>query len=147
LNPESPLKEPNGPFCRTLAAILLPLGGISLGTLRNWCHDSSLRQVLLESRSAYYRISSPRCRRTVLNYEEGPRSLPQVPCSDSRNQMQFCSASIQRLSAERPYLTIADMRLFAAGFFLAAKWYDHLGTRRHNEQRDSFVSTPEVQRV
>ena len=147
LNPELPPKEPSGFSCRILAAILRPLGGTSPGTLRDWYHSSLLRLALRESRSAYYRISSSRYRRTVLNYAEVRRSLPQVSCSDSRNEMQFCSASIRRLSEDRPYLTLADMRLVVEGFFLAAKWYAHLGTLCHSEQQDSSLHTPDAQQI
>jgi hypothetical protein len=84
-----------------------------------------------------HRISRSQYRRTALNYAEVRRSLPQVSCSDNQNETQFCSASIQRLSAERPYLSIADLRLFAAGFFLAEKWFLHMHTERHSEKQDS----------
>lgn len=106
-----------------------------------WFHFSLLRQVLLESHSMLYRISlSPR-KRTVLNYAEVGQSLPQVSCSDSRNEMQFCSASIQKLSVERPYLSIADLRLFAAGFLQAQKWFLHMSTECRIGQQDSCAIT------
>lgn len=111
--------------------------GVLLIAARQWFHFSLLRQVLLESHSMFHRISRSRYRRTALNYAEVCRSLPQVSCSDSQNETQFCSASIQRLSAERPYLSIADLRLFAAGFFQAEKWFLHMRTERHSEKQDS----------
>lgn len=143
LNQEPPLKAQSGVFRRTLVASLRPLGGTVLGTLQGWYHGSLLRLILLETRSACYRISSSRCRRTALNFAEVRRSLPQVPCSDSQNEMQFCTASILALSVERPYLTLADCRLFAEGFFLAQKWYAHVGMLDRNAQRDSSLHTPD----
>jgi hypothetical protein len=115
----------------SLAFALLP------GTVRHWFHFSLLRQVLLETRNLAHRISLSRRTRTVLNYAEVRQTLPQVACSDSRNEMQFCSASIQKLSSERPYLTLADLRLFAAGFFLAEKWFLRMDNQYRNEQQDS----------
>jgi hypothetical protein len=106
-----------------------------------WFHFSLLRQVLLESRSALGRISLSQRRRTVLNYAEVRQSLPQVSRSDSRNEMQFCSASIQKLSSERPYLCIADMRLFAEGFLQAEKWYAHVGRQCGSEEQESCAVT------
>ena len=137
------LRPTTGIFHRTLAASFGPLSE----SVQGWYHYSLLRLILRESRSAYYRILSSRCRRTALNFAEVRQATPQVPCSDSRNEMQFCTASIQKLSAERPYLTIADCRLFVEGFFLAAKWYAHLGTLHRNEQRDSYLHAPEAQQV
>ncbi len=108
-----------------------------LGALRRWHYESVLRLVLREVRSMGYRIWLSRCTPTVLNFAEVRQSLPLVSCSDSRNEMQFCSASIQMLSVERPYLTLADMRLVLAGFFLAEKWFLHMGMRCQSEQQKS----------
>lgn len=121
--------------------------GNVLGAIRCWYPASLLRLVLRQSRSAAYHIWSARHRRTVLNYAEVRQSLPQVPYSGSRNETHFCSASIQKLCAEPPYLTFADCRLFVEGFFLAAKWYARMGTPDHNEQQSSFLPTPEAQQV
>lgn len=132
-----------GLFRKAFAASLVPL----YETLQGWYHYSLPRLVLIELRSAYHRILSSRCRRMALNYAEVRRSLPLVPCSDSRNEMQFCSDCIRKLSAERPYLTLADCRLFVEGFFLSERWYAHLGTLRRNEQYDSCLHPPEAQQV
>jgi hypothetical protein len=118
-----------------------------LDGVRQWYHFSLLRQVLLERCSALRRISWSQCRRTVLEFSEVRQSLPQAPCSGSRNAMQFCSAGIERLSVDQPYLTLGDFRLFAAGFFLAEKWFLHRDSEGHNEQRDSSVGAPEAQQV
>lgn len=113
-----------------------PLHGRVLGSVRGWYHTSLLRLILRQSRSAAHHIWLSRCRPTVLNYAEIRQSLPQVPCSGNRNEMQFCSTSIQKLCAERPYLTFADCRLFVEGFFLAGQWYAHLGRQyRSGRQR------------
>lgn len=105
--------------------------------VRQWFHFSLVRQVLVESRSLAHRISLTRHGRTTLNYAEVARSLPQVPCSHSRNAMQFCSAGIKALSKDRPYLTLGDLRLFAAGFLLAEKWYARMGKELRNGIQDS----------
>ena len=105
--------------------------------VRQWFHFSLLRQVLVETRSLAHRISLRRDGRTVLNYAEVSQSLPQVPCSHSRNAMQFCSAGIKELSRDRPYLTLGDLRLFVQGFFLAEKWYVHRDTECRNVQQGS----------
>jgi len=139
LSQELNARSPSGLVDRTFSAILGPLFEI----VASWYHYSLPRLILLESRSLYHRISFLRCKRLVLNFAEVRRSLPQVSCSDSRNESQFCTASIQRLSAERPYLTLADYRLFVEGFFLAEKWYAHLDRLRHNEQQDSSVTSDE----
>ena len=107
------------------------------GTVCQWFHFSILRQVLLETRSVAHRISWSRCRRTALNFAEVRRSVPQVPCSGSRNEMQYCTASIQRLSQERPYPTLSDYRLFVEGFFLAEKWFHHMGKEYRNAHQES----------
>ncbi len=132
---------PNGIFRKVLAASVAPLHG----KLQQWWHYSLLRLVLRESRSGYYRILSSRSRRTVLNFAEVRRSLPRVDCSDSRNELQFCSASIEKLSDDRPYLTLEDCRIFAEGFFLAEKWYAHMGMLCRDKRSDSLGALDEQQ--
>jgi hypothetical protein len=66
-----------------------PLHERVLGSVRGWYHTSLLRLVLRQSRSTAHHIWSSRYRPTVVNYAEVRRSLPQLPCSDSRNEMQF----------------------------------------------------------
>lgn len=109
--------------------------------VRQWYHFSLLRQVLLESRSALHRISWSQCRRTVLEFSEVRQSLPQVPYSNSRNAMQFCNAGIEKLCAERSYLTLGDLRLFVAGFVLAEKWFLRRDREGRNVQQDSCAVT------
>src|SRR5207253_8359269 len=96
-----------------------------------------LRQVLLETRSLVQRISWSRYKRTALNFAEVRRSLLQVSCSGSRNELQYCIAGIQKLSEERPYLTLSDYRLFVEGFFLAEKWFHHIGMEYRNALQES----------
>lgn len=105
--------------------------------VRQWFHFSLLRQVLVETRSLAHRISLKRHGRTTLNYAAVSQSLPQVPCCRSRNAMQFCSAGIKELSKDRPYLSLGDLRLFAAGFLLAERWYAHRDMERRIAQQDS----------
>src|SRR6266699_2881800 len=71
-----------------------------LGAVLDWYHVSLLRQVLRESRSALHRIFLPRYKRTVLDFADVHRSLPDVSLEGSQNQIQFCTASIQKLSEE-----------------------------------------------
>jgi hypothetical protein len=118
-----------------------------LGAVLDWYHFSLLRQVLRESRNAVYRIFLPRCRWTVLNFADVEQSLPDVSLEDSQNQMQFCTASIQKLSEERPYLTLVDMRLVVEGFLLADKWFLRTDTECRTEQQDSYFQIPEARQV
>jgi hypothetical protein len=105
-----------------------------LGVVLRSFHFSILRQVLLETRSLIHRISWSRCRRTALDFAEVRQSLPQVSCSRSRNETQYCTASIEKLSEERPYLTLSDYRLLVEGFFLAEKWFLHTGMEHRKTQ-------------
>jgi|SRR5579872_368804 len=109
--------------------------------LRRWFHFSLIRLALLESRSAYYRIRSERCNAMALEFQEVRRSLPQVSCSDSRNETQYCTASITKSSEDFPYLTLGDYRLFAAGFFQAEKWFLRTGMQCRNGQQDSPIAS------
>jgi len=79
----------------------------------------------------------------ALEFLEVRQSLPQVSCSDSHNETQYCSASIKKLSEDFAYLTIGDFRLFAVGFFQAEKWFRHMDTRCRSEQQDSLASSVE----
>lgn len=87
------------------------LRGSVVGALRRWHHESLLRLVLREIRSAGYRIWSSKYQPTVLNFEEVRRSLPMVSCSGSHNEMQFCSVSIPTLSEERPLSLVKNSTL------------------------------------
>lgn len=110
---------------------------VLLASLRLWFHFSLLRSVLCQLRSCYYCILMTRRLCCALNFEKVRQSLPRVPCSDSHNEMQFCTASIQSLQAVRPYLTIADVELFLQGWFLSEQWFRHMGSESHSEQRAS----------
>jgi hypothetical protein len=101
------------------------ISSLLLGVVRRWYHHSLLRSVLLELRSSLHRIQLLRRFRGCLNLQMVRQSIPQVPCSGSRNEMQFCTAGIQSLQEARPYLTIADVELFCQGWFLAEKWFHH----------------------
>jgi hypothetical protein len=118
--------------------------GVLLSVVLDWYHFSLLRQVLREIRNMLHRISLPRCRRTVLDFADVDRSLPDVLLDDSENQMQFCTACIQKLSEERPYLTLEDMRLVVEGFLLAERWFLRMSRECRTEQRDSCFHTPEA---
>jgi len=135
----SPTRE-SQPTRNTVRRVFAAKLSLLHGSFQVWFHYSLLRLILTESHSAYRRILSERCKRMALNYAEVQESLPQIACSGSRNERQFCSASIRTLSAERPYLTLGDLRLFVAGFLQAERWYAHLGTQRRNEQLDSWAS-------
>jgi len=130
--------EPNGPSCSDTWPSRIR--GVVPIAVRQWFHFSLLRQVLVETRSLAHRISLRRHGRTVLNYAEVSQSLPQVSCCHSRNAAQFCSAGIKELSKDRPYLTLGDLRLFAAGFLLAERWFAHRDTERRNAQQDSSAN-------
>ena len=106
--------------------------------LRRWFHFSLIRLILLESRSAYYRIQSERCKSLALEFQEVRQSLPQVSCVDSRNETQYCSASIRKLSEDYPFLTLGDFRLFAIGFCQAARWFRHTDMQCRNGQQSSW---------
>ena len=79
----------------------------------------------------HHRISFLRCKRLVLGSADVRRSVQQVSCSDGRKETQYCTANIQMLSAERPYLARTDDRLFVEGSFRAQKWYAQFRTMPH----------------
>ena len=118
-----------------------PTASILLQPMLRWYRLSVLRLGLLQLLSCYHRIGPLQRISGTLRFDEVRRSLPQVSCSDSRNEMQFCTASIQSLKEAYPYLTLADVQLFCQGFFLAEKWYAHMGTKcRKSEQSSSSTS-------
>jgi len=135
----------SGPDGARITVVSCPTSRTLLETVfssfRGRYRKSLLRLILLESRSALYRIWSERRRSGVLDFAEIRRSLPRVSCSDSRNEMQFCSASIRALSEDRAYLTLEDLRLFLEGWFLAEQWYAHSGTGDRNAQQAGVFDT------
>jgi hypothetical protein len=110
------------------------------GILR-WYRGSLLRLVLRGLRSSYHRIQFERSINGTLRFAAVRQSVPQVRCSDSRKEMQFCSRSIQSLEQDRPYPTLGDAELFLQGWFQAARWYAHLDSEaRKSEQNSSDTS-------
>jgi len=102
---------------------------------------SLLRLVLRGLRSSYHRIRFERSIRGTLRFDAVRQCVPQVPCSDSRNEMQFCSRSIQSLERDRPHMTLADEELFLQGWFQATRWYAHLDSQfGKSEQNSSHTS-------
>lgn len=102
-----------------------------------WFHHSLLRSVLRHMRSCYHSILLSRRLRNAVDFESVRRSLPEVSCSNSRNEMQFCTASIKSLIQARPYLTLADVELFLQGWFLSEKWFRHMSSESHIGQPGS----------
>ena len=116
----------------------------TLSSLGEWIarfyRGSLLRLVLRGLCSYHHRIRFERSIRGTLIFDGVRQSIPQVPCSGNRNEMQFCSRSIQSLERVRPYMTLADGELFLQGWFQAARWYAHLDNESHNLQQGSSVS-------
>jgi hypothetical protein len=105
-----------------------------------WYRDSLLRLVLRACRSCYHRIRFERRVSGSLVLDEVRQSIPQVACGDSRNEMQFCTRSIQSLEQGRPYLTLADAELFLQGWFQADRWHAHLGSEACKPEQLPFSS-------
>jgi hypothetical protein len=78
-----------------------------------------------------------------LDFAEIRQSLPQVSFADSRNEMGFCNTSIQTLSEARPYVTLADLRLFVEGWFLAKRWYTHTDNGGRNVELAGSSAYPD----
>src|SRR5258708_26246401 len=89
---------------------------------------SLLRLALRGLRSCYHRIRLERSIRGTLKFDAVRQSIPKVPCSGSRNEMQFCTRSIQSLEQVRPYMSLADAELFLQGWFQAARWHAQMGS-------------------
>ena len=119
--------KPETRFC-TLSQKRSTLSALAEEILRSY-RGSLLRQVLRVLRSSYHRIRFERSICGTLRFDLVRQCVPQVPCSDSRNEMQFCSRSIQSLEQARPYMTLADAELFLQGWFQAARWYAHLDSQ------------------
>jgi hypothetical protein len=115
-------------------SMLISLGGWILGLYRG----SLLRLALRGLCSCYHRIAFERSLRGTLRFDAVRQSIPQVPCSGSRNEMQFCTRSIQSLEQARPYMTLADGELFLQGWFQAARWYAHLDNQSGKAQQEPF---------
>jgi hypothetical protein len=101
---------------------------------------SLLRLTLRGLRSCYHRIRFERSIRGTLRFDVVRRCVPQVPCSDSRNELQFCSRSIQSLEQVRPYMTIADAEVFLQGWFQAVRWYAHLDSESRRSQQGAYIT-------
>lgn len=101
-----------------------------LSSLGEWiarCYRGSLLRLALRGLCSYYhRIRFERSIRGTLRFDAVRQSIPRVPCSGSRNEMQFCTRSIQSLEQVRPYMTLADAEVFLQGWFQASRWYAHL---------------------
>lgn len=110
--------------------------------LRSW-RGSLLRLVLRALHNCYRRMGFERSLRGTLRFDAVRRSIPQVPCSGSRNEMQFCTRSIQSLERVRPYMTLADDELFLQGWFQASRWYAHLDSESRKSEHGSSVSFAE----
>jgi hypothetical protein len=112
-------------------------------SLREWIRrsyrGSLLRLAICGLRSCYHRIHFERSLRGTLRFDGVRRSIPQVPCSDSRNEMQFCSRGIQSLELARPYMTIADAELFLQGWFQATRWHAHVDKQYRRSRQNSFT--------
>jgi hypothetical protein len=105
---------------------------------------SLLRRILRGLCSCYHRIRFEQSIHGTLRDDAVRQSVPLVPCSDSRNEMQFCSRSIQSLEQVRPYMTLADVELFLQGWFQADRWYAHLD-RQSGKSGQNSSHTPEAQ--
>ena len=99
---------------------------------------SLLRLALRGLGNCYLRMALERSLRGTLRFDAVRQSVSQVPCSDSRNEMQFCSRSIQHLEQARPYMSLADGELFLQGWFQAARWYAHLDSEPHRLGQNSL---------
>lgn len=110
-----------------------PLAGWILRSYR----DSLLRSVLRVLCSSYHRIQFERSIYGTLRFDAVRQCVPQVSCSDSRNEMQFCSRSIRSLEEARPYLTLSDEELLLQGWFQASRWYAHLDSQSRKSERNS----------
>ncbi len=108
-----------------------------------WYRRSLLRVVLRGLCSCYHRMAFERSLRGTLRDDAVRRSVPLVPCSDSRNEMQFCTRSIQSLEQVRPYTTLADVELFLQGWFQAARWYEHVGSESRKAQQVGSSAYPD----
>src|SRR5438067_643574 len=97
-------------FC-TLRQTRSMFSSLAEGILRSY-RGSLLRLALRGLCSCYHRIRFERSIRGTLRFDAVRRCVPQAPCSDSRNEMQFCSRSIRSLEQVRPYMTLADAELF-----------------------------------
>src|SRR6266446_2499233 len=112
---------------RTLSQKRPMFSSLAEKILRSY-RGSLLRLALRGVRSCYHRIRLERSIRGTLKFDAVRRSIPQVPCSGSRNEMQFCTRSIQSLEQVRPYMSLADAELFLQGWFQAARWYAQMGS-------------------
>jgi|ERR1700733_2725714 hypothetical protein len=115
---------------RSIAAVLAE------EILRSY-RGSLLRLVLRGLRSSYHRIRFERSIGVTLRFDAARRCVPQVPCSDSRNEMQFCSRSTQSLERVRPHMTLADGELFLQGWFQAAQWHGRLDSQSGTSGQNS----------
>ena len=134
----------NCPACQNCRLGILRLQFSSLWSLalrlRDWYRGSRGRLLLRELCSAGHRIKTARSLGGEVRYASVRATLPRVPCSYSRNEMQFRSACIKSLLMEKPYLTSSDVLLFVQGWFLAEKWFRHTSGREcRNEVSDSFI--------
>jgi hypothetical protein len=119
-----------------------PMFSVLAGRIQRFYRGSLLRLVLRALGSCYHRIRFERSLRGTLRDDAVRRSVPLVPCSDSRNEMQFCTRSIQSLERVRPYMTLADGELFLQGWFQAARWYAHLDSESRKAQRNGSSAYP-----
>jgi hypothetical protein len=126
---------------------ILPVKRSTSSTLVERLHrsyrGSLLRLVLRGLCSCYHRMRFERSLRGTLRDDAVRRSVPLVPCSDSRNEMQFCTRSIQSLERVRPYMTLADGELFLQGWFQAARWYAHLDSESRKAQQSGSSAYPD----
>ncbi len=116
------------------------LSSLAQGILHSY-RGSLLRLVLRALGSSYHRSRFERSLRGTLKFDAVRQSIPKVPCSDSRNEMRFCSRSIQSLEQVRPYMTLADAELFLQGWFQAARWYAHLDSESRRSQQEAYITT------
>jgi hypothetical protein len=98
---------------------------------------SLLRLILRGLRSSYHRIRFERSIRGTLRDDAVRQSVPLVPCSGSRNEMQFCTQSIRSLEQVRPYMTLADVELFHQGWFQASRWHAHVDSQSGKSGQNS----------
>src|SRR5450631_1571664 len=116
-------------------------------SLAQWILGSyrgSLLRLALRGLSSYcHRMDFERSLRGTLRFDVVRQSIPQVPCSGSRNEMQFCTRSIQSLERVRPYMSLADAELFLQGWFQASRWYAHLGSEPRRSEQEPYITTTE----
>ncbi len=110
---------------------------------RRWYQRSVVRLAIRCLCSCYHRMAFERSSRGTLRDDAVRRSVPLVPCSDSRNEMQFCTRSIQSLEQARPYITLADAELFLQGWFQAARWYAHLDSESRKARQMESSAYPD----